>query len=471
MLKYRKSCDQEKNPMKTLIEPFKIKMVESIRQTTEEERIEILKKADYNPFRIKAEDILIDFLTDSGTGAMSDKQWAAMMTGDESYAGSKSFFRFEKAVQNITGFTHIIPTHQGRAAERILFSVAVKEGDKIPNNTHFDTTRANVEFNKAEAVDMVIPEGKVPTLEHPFKGNMDLNRLAEFLEKYHESVPMGMITITNNSGGGQPVSMENIRETAKLLHKYDIPFFIDACRFAENAYFIKLREAGYQDKSVLEIAQEIFSYADGCTMSAKKDAMVNIGGFLAVNDDTLAMNCRNLLILTEGFPSYGGLAGRDLDALAVGLEEVLHEDYLKYRLRTAAYMGERLTEAGIDIIRPTGGHAVYIDARAFYPHIPASQFPGQVLCAELYRKGGIRGVEIGSVMFGRKSPDTGEEIPAEMELVRLAFPRRVYTQSHFDFAIEAIIETYGEREKARGLKITWEPPFLRHFTAKFDLVD
>lgn len=457
--------------MKTLIEPFKIKMVEAIRQTTEEERIEILKKADYNPFRIKAEDILIDFLTDSGTGAMSDRQWAAMMTGDEAYAGSKSFFRFEKAVQNITGFTHIIPTHQGRAAERILFSVAVKAGDKIPNNTHFDTTRANVEFNKAEAVDLVIPEGKIPTLEHPFKGNMDLNRLAEFLEKFHESVPMGMITITNNSGGGQPVSMENIRETAKLLHKYDIPFFIDACRFAENAYFIKLRETGYQDKSVLEIAQEMFSYADGCTMSAKKDAMVNIGGFLAMNDDTLAMNARNLLILTEGFPSYGGLAGRDLDALAVGLEEVLHEDYLKYRLRTAAYMGERLTDAGIDIIRPTGGHAVYIDARAFYPHIPAVQFPGQVLCAELYRKGGIRGVEIGSVMFGRKNPDTGEEIPAEMELVRLAFPRRVYTQSHFDFAIEGIIETYGDREKAKGLEITWEPPFLRHFTAKFGLVN
>ncbi len=457
--------------MKSLIEPFRIKVVEAIRQTTEAERIEILKKADYNPFQIPAEDILIDFLTDSGTGAMSDRQWAAMMTGDESYAGSKSFFRFEKAVRNITGFTHIIPTHQGRAAERILFSVGVKKGDKIPSNTHFDTTRANIEFNGAEAVDLVIPEGKIPMLEHPFKGNMDLTRLAAFLEENHTHVPIGMITVTNNSGGGQPVSMENIRETASLLHRYGIPFFIDACRFAENAYFIKLREKGYEDKSPLEIAREMFSYADGCTMSAKKDAMVNIGGFLAMNDDAMAMNARNLLILTEGFPSYGGLAGRDLDALAVGLEEVLHEDYLKYRLRTAAYMGERLTEAGIDIIRPTGGHAVYIDAKAFYPHIPPSQFPGQVLCAELYRKGGIRGVEIGSVMFGKKDPETGAEIPAEMELVRLAFPRRVYTQSHFDFAIEAIIETYGERERAKGLRIAWEPPFLRHFTAKFSLVE
>ncbi|NOZ13678.1 MAG: tryptophanase [Acidobacteria bacterium] len=457
--------------MKSLIEPFRIKMVEAIRQTTERERTEILEKAHYNPFLIKAEDILIDFLTDSGTGAMSDKQWAAMMIGDESYAGSKSFFRFEKAVRNITAFTHIIPTHQGRAAERILFSVAVKEGDKVPSNTHFDTTRANIEFNRAEAVDFVIPEGKIPTLEHPFKGNMDLGRLADFLEKHHEQVPLGMITVTNNSGGGQPVSMENIRETSKLLHKYDIPFFIDACRFAENAYFIKLREPGYGDRDVLEIAREMFSYADGCTMSAKKDAMVNIGGFLAMNDETLAMNARNLLILTEGFPSYGGLAGRDLEAMAVGLEEVLHEDYLKYRLRTAAYMGERLTEAGIDIIRPTGGHAVYIDAKAFYPHIPPSQFPGQVLCAELYRKGGIRGVEIGSVMFGKKDPETGSEIPAEMELVRLAFPRRMYTQSHFDYAIEVIIETYGDRDRARGLKIVWEPPFLRHFTAKFSPVD
>jgi len=453
--------------MKTLFEPFKIKMVEPIRQTTEAERSGILKQAHYNPFLIHADDILIDFLTDSGTGAMSDRQWAAIMQGDESYAGSRSFYRFEETVRNITGFKNIIPTHQGRAAERILFSISVKEGNCIPNNTHFDTTRANVEFNRAEAVDLVIPEGRIPTLEHPFKGNMDLEKLEAFLETNKGNIPLGMITVTNNSGGGQPVSMENIRETSRLLHKHGIPFIIDACRFAENAYFIKLREPGYENKTVLEIAQEMFSYADGCTMSAKKDAMVNIGGFLALNDDEWAMHARNLLILTEGFPSYGGLAGRDLEALAVGLEEVLNEDYLRYRLRTAEYMGERLTSAGIDIIRPTGGHAVYIDASTFYPHIPSHQFPGQVLCGELYKKGGIRGVEIGSVMFGKRNPDTGEETPAPMELVRLAFPRRVYTQSHFDFAIEAIIETFGQRENARGLEFVWQPPFLRHFTAKF----
>ncbi len=457
--------------MSIIIEPFRIKVVEPIRQTTEEERVKILKDAHYNPFLIKSDDILIDFLTDSGTGAMSDRQWGALMQGDESYAGSRSFYRFESVVKKITGFKHIIPTHQGRAAERILFSIMVNKGDIVPNNTHFDTTRANIEFNDAEAIDLVIPEGKIPELEHPFKGNMDLGKLEELLEKYHERIPLGMITITNNSGGGQPVSMENIREVSKLLHKYNIPFFIDACRFAENAYFIKLREKGYQDKSVLEIAQEIFSYADGCTMSAKKDGLVNIGGFLAMNNDDLAMKARTLLILTEGFPSYGGLAGRDLEALAVGLEEVLNEDYLKYRLRTAEYMGERLIEAGINIIRPTGGHAVYIDAKSFYPHIPPSQFPGQTLVCELYKKGGIRAVEIGSVMFGKKDKETGEEIPAAMELVRLAFPRRVYTQSHFDYAIEKIIETFKDRDNAKGMRITWEPPFLRHFTAKFEPVE
>lgn len=457
--------------MKSLIEPFKIKMVESIRQTTEAERSEILEQAHYNPFLIHANDILIDFLTDSGTGAMSDRQWAAIMSGDESYAGSRSYFRFEEVVRNITGFTHIIPTHQGRAAERILFSIALKEGDMVPNNTHFDTTRANVEYNRAEAHDLVIDEGKIPTLVHPFKGNINLEKLASFIRENRERIPLGMITVTNNSGGGQPVSMENIRETSRILKKHGIPFILDACRFAENAYFIKLREPGYESKSVLEIAREMFSYADGCTMSAKKDGMVNIGGFLALNDESWAMHARNLLILTEGFPSYGGLAGRDLEALAVGLEEVLNEDYLKYRLRTAEYMGERLIAAGIDIIRPTGGHAVYIDAASFYPHIPAHQFPGQVLCCELYRKGGIRGVEIGSVMFGKKNPDTGAEIPAPMELVRLAFPRRVYTQSHFDYAIESIIETHAGRDAATGLEIIWEPPFLRHFTATFKPVE
>ncbi len=444
--------------MKTLIEPFKIKMVEPIRQTTEAQRLAILKKAHYNPFTIRAEDILIDFLTDSGTGAMSDAQWGAIMTGDEAYAGSRSFFQFEKAVRDITGLKHIIPTHQGRAAEKILFSLVGGKGKKIPNNTHFDTTRANIEYSGAEAVDLVIPEGKIPSCVHPFKGNMDLDKLAAFLAKHHKSVPLGMMTVTNNSGGGQPVSMENIRETARLYRKYKIPFFLDVCRFAENAWFIKIREKGYAKKSVIEIAREMFSYADGCTMSAKKDGMVNIGGFLALNDDALAMQARNLLILTEGFPSYGGLAGRDLAALAVGLYEALDEDYLRYRIRTAEYMGERLLAAGVEIIRPTGGHAVYIDAKAFYPHIPPAQFPGQVLACELYKKGGLRGVEIGSVMFGKN---------AAMELVRLAFPRRVYTQSHFDYAIEVILETFADRRKARGLQITWEPPFLRHFTARF----
>lgn len=453
--------------MKTLIEPFKIKMVEAIKQTTPKQREQILKKAHYNPFLIHAEDILLDFLTDSGTGAMSDRQWGAIMTGDEAYAGSRSFFRFEEMVRRITGYRNIIPTHQGRAAERILFSILVKSGSAVPNNTHFDTTRANIEYNQGEAVDLVIPEGKIPSLEHPFKGNMDLQKLADFLKKNRARVPLGMITVTNNSGGGQPVSMENIRETSKLFRKHKIPFFIDACRFAENAYFIKIRDPKYRNTPVIDIAREMFSYADGCTMSAKKDGMVNIGGFLAMNDDTMAMHARNVLILTEGFPSYGGLAGRDLEALAVGLEEVLHEDYLAYRIRTAEYMGERLLKAGISIIRPTGGHAVYIDAAAMYPHIPPHQFPGQVLVCELYKTGGIRGVEIGSVMFGKKDPKTGKPVPAAMELVRLAFPRRVYTQSHFDFAIEAIIETYQQRRKARGLKITWEPPFLRHFTAKF----
>jgi tyrosine phenol-lyase len=452
--------------MKTLIEPFKIKMVEKIKFTTEKERKKILEANHYNPFLIKAEDILIDFLTDSGTGAMSDKQWAAIMMGDESYAGSRSFFEFERVVKKIMGFKHIIPTHQGRAAERILFSLLAKKGNIVPNNTHFDTTRANIEYNEAEAIDLVIPEGKIPEKIHPFKGNMDVGKLEKLLTEHHKNIPLGMITITNNSGGGQPVSMNNIKETSRLYKKYHIPFFIDACRFAENAYFIKLREKGYSNKSVLEIAKEMFSYADGCTMSAKKDGIVNIGGFFAINDDSLAMSARNLLILTEGFPSYGGLAGRDLQALAVGLEEVLDEDYLRYRLRTAEYMGEKLLKAGISIIQPTGGHAVYIDAKHFYPHIPPSQYPGQVLACELYKKGGIRCVEIGSLMFGKKVFGRNEEIPAAMELVRLAFPRRVYTQSHFEYAIEIIIETFKKRDAAKGLQIIWQPPFLRHFTSR-----
>lgn len=446
--------------MKTLFEPFKIKVVEHIRETTEAERTTLLKKAHYNPFMIKAEDVLIDFLTDSGTAAMSDHQWAAIMEGDESYAGSSSFYHFEKIVKEITGFKHVIPTHQGRAAERILFSIIAKTGDIIPNNTHFDTTRANIEFNKAEALDLVIPEGKIPELVHPFKGNIDLEKLSAFVEKNYKHIPLGMITITNNSGGGQPISMSNLRETSYIFKKYKIPFFIDACRFAENAYFIKLREKGYESKSILEISQEMFSYANGCTMSAKKDGLVNTGGFLALNDDALAEKIKNLSILTEGFPTYGGMTGRDLNALAVGLQEVLEENYLRYRLRTAEYMGEKLLAAGVSIIQPTGGHAVYIDAKHFYSHIPLHEFPAQALVCSLYKKGGIRSVEIGSVMF---------QNPA-MELVRLAFPRRTYTQSHFDYAIEVIIECFKERDTACGLKIIWEPPFLRHFSAQFEPV-
>lgn len=457
------------NQMHTLFEPFKIKMVEALRSTTEEEREAILRASHYNPFLIRAEDVMIDFLTDSGTGCMSDRQWAALMEGDEAYAGSRSFYRFEKAVKDLTGFKNIIPTHQGRAAEKILFSVMVSEGQTVPNNNHFDTTRANIEYLKAEAEDLVIDEARDVSNPHPFKGNMDLEKLENFLNANIGRVPLGMLTITNNAGGGQPVSMENIRNTAAIYKKHNIPFFLDACRFAENAYFIKKREPGYSDKPVAEIAREIFSYADGCTMSAKKDGMVNIGGFLAMNDDNTAMHSRNVLILTEGFPSYGGLAGRDLEALAVGLEEVLHEDYLRYRLRTAEYMGEKLLEEGISIVQPTGGHAIFIDASAFYPHIPASQYPGQVLVCELYKKGGIRGVEIGSVMFGKRLPD-GTEQPARLELVRLAFPRRTYTQSHFDYAAEIIKEVYAERDKAKGLRISWQPPFLRHFTCHFEPV-
>lgn len=455
--------------MKTLFEPFKIKMVEALKTTTETERVEILKSAKYNPFLIRAEDVMIDFLTDSGTGCMSDQQWAAIMRGDEAYAGSKSFFRFEEVVRDLTGYKHIIPTHQGRAAEKILFSVMVEPGQSVPNNNHFDTTRANIEFLKAEAVDLVIDEGKQPQTYHPFKGNMDLNKLEQYLEKNSSNVPIGMLTVTNNAGGGQPVSMENIREVSKLYKRFNIPFFLDACRFAENAYFIKMRESGYENRSIKSIVQETFSYADGCTISAKKDGMVNIGGVLAFNDDDAAMQARNMLILTEGFPSYGGLAGRDLEALAVGLQEVLEEDYLKYRLRTAEYMGEELTRAGIQIVQPTGGHAIFIDAKAFYEHIPAEQYPGQVLVCELYKKGGLRGVEIGSVMFGGKD-EAGNEVPSPMELVRLAFPRRTYTQSHFDYAADIIKEVYRERASAKGLKIVWQPPFLRHFTCHFEEV-
>lgn len=454
-------------PVKTIIEPFKIKVVEPIRMTTREQRETILAEAGYNLFLVHADDVLIDLLTDSGTSAMSAGQWAAVMRGDEAYACSRSFYRFRDAVQGIFGFEYVIPTHQGRAAERILFSVCCKEGDVVPNNTHFDTTRANIEFRGAEAVDLPVPEALDPAALHPFKGNMDVTALSELIDRVgRDRIPLAMITITNNSGGGQPVSMENIRQVKKVLEPHGIPLYIDACRFAENAYFIKLREPGYADKSVKEIAQEIFSYADGCTMSAKKDALVNIGGFLCTNDAKLAELERDLLILTEGFPTYGGLAGRDLEAIAEGLEEVLHEDYLQYRIASTKYLGDHLTKGGVPIVQPPGGHAIYIDARAMLPHIPAEQFPAQALVVELYREAGIRSVEIGSLMFGKKSAETGEFTPAKMELVRLAIPRRVYTQSHVDYLVEAILEVNQRKESIGGMKLTYEAPFLRHFSAR-----
>ncbi len=454
--------------MKTIIEPFKIKSVEPIRFTSKEERIKILKKAGCNPFLIHADDVLIDLLTDSGTSAMSAKQWAGIMEGDESYAGSRSFYRFEEIVKKITGLEFIIPTHQGRAAEKILFFNVGGAGKFIPNNTHFDTTRANIEFTGAEAVDLLNETGKKPEVKADFKGDMDVEKLEAFIkEKGAENIPLCMLTITNNSGGGQPVSMKNIREVKAVCKKYGIPFFLDACRFAENAYFIKKREKGYENKSVLQIAQEMFSYADGATMSAKKDALVNIGGFLAMNDPDLALKCRNLLIVTEGFPTYGGLAGRDLEAVAQGLEEVLDEHYLQYRIRSVEYLGEKLVAAGIPIIEPPGGHAIYLDAKRFLPDIPPEQFPGQSIVCQLYIEGGIRAVEIGSVMFG-KYDKSGKLIPPPMELVRLAIPRRVYTQSHIDYVIEVIIEVFKNKNSMKGYKIIYEAPMLRHFTAKFE---
>lgn len=458
-----------KSPFKTIIEPFKIKMVEPIRMLTREERQALLGEAAWNVFLIRAENILIDLLTDSGTGAMSAAQWAKVMEGDESYAGCRSFYEFEEAVKDLTGLKHVFPTHQGRAAERILFTVVGGQGVVIPNNTHFDTTRANVEYTGAEALDLVIPEARDPSLEHPFKGNMDLDRLERTLAT-NDHIPLCMLTITNNSGGGQPVSMANIRAVSALCHRYGVPLFFDACRFAENAYFIKLREEGYADRAVKDIVREMFSYVDGATMSAKKDGLVNIGGFLAVNDDTLAMKVQNLEILTEGYPTYGGLAGRDLAALAQGLREVVDEDYLQYRIRSNQYIGEALTQAGIPVMRPIGGHAVYIDAKALLPHIPPHQFPGVALTGALYLEGGVRSVEIGSLMFGKKDPAGGPELPAPMELVRLAIPRRVYTQSHMDYLIEVILYTAAHRDAIRGLELTYEAPFLRHFTARLQPV-
>jgi len=453
---------------KTIIEPFKIKSVEPIRFTTREEREVLLKDAGYNPFLLPADDVLIDLLTDSGTAAMSAKQWAGIMEGDESYAGSKSFYRFEAVIKSITNMKFIIPTHQGRAAEKILFSIVGGPGKYFPNNTHFDTTRANIEFSGAEAVDLLNEVGKHPEIRADFKGNMDVEKLEAFIkEKRVENIPLCMITVTNNSGGGQPVSMQNIKEVKAICNKYGIPLFLDACRFAENAYFIKMREKGYKNKTPLEIAQEMFSYADGVTMSAKKDALVNIGGFLAMNDEQLAMKCRNLLIVTEGFPTYGGLAGRDLEAVAQGLLEIVDEHYLQYRIRSVEYLGERLVAAGVPIIEPPGGHAIYIDAKRFLSNISADQYPGQSIVCELYLEGGVRSVEIGSVMFG-KYDKNGKLVPSMMELVRMAIPRRVYTQSHIDYLIEVILEVFKNRDKLKGYKIIYEAPMLRHFTAKFE---
>ncbi len=451
--------------MKTIIEPFRIKVVTPIRITTEEERARLVAEVKYNLFKLHSDDVLIDLLTDSGTSAMSSEQWAGIMRGDESYAGSPSFYRFEAAVRELMPFSHIIPTHQGRAAEAILASIVGGAGRIVPNNTHFDTTRGNFEAVGIEAVDLPIPEGTDPESSHPFKGNMDLERLEALLEAEAGRVPLVVITITNNAGGGQPVSLSNIRATKKLCEKYGKPLFIDGCRFAENAYFIKLREDGYEDTPVKEIVKEIFSCADGMTMSAKKDAFANIGGWLALNDDDWALQARNRLILTEGFPTYGGLAGRDLEAIATGLAEVVSEDYLKYRIRTIQYINEALDKAGVPVMKPAGGHAVFIDARRMLEHIPPLGYPGHALAVALYVTGGVRGCEIGTVMFGLRAD--GTERAASMDLLRLAMPRRVYTQSQADYIIECVCEVKAKAKQLRGFEITWQPGAMRHFTAEF----
>ena len=454
-------------PVKTIIEPHRVKMVEPIRLTDRSERERLIEKARYNLFLLHADDVIIDLLTDSGTSAMSSEAWGAMMRGDESYAGARSWFRFRDTVTDIFGFEQVVPTHQGRAAERILFSVMVEPGSIVPNNTHFDTTRANIEFCGGKAVDLPCPEAADLESDAPFKGNMDTKALEALVAEHGaEKIPLIMVTITNNSGGGQPVSMANIREISRIAREAGIPFYVDACRFAENAYFIKLREPGFEDVSVTDIAREMFACADGCTMSAKKDAFANIGGFLCTNDAELAQRERNILILTEGFPTYGGLAGRDLEAIAVGLREILDEHYLDYRLLSTRYVVNGLLDSGIPVVAPAGGHAVYLDARRFLPHIEPLHYPGQALAVELYIEAGIRGCEIGTVMFGM-DPHSGEERPARSDLVRLAIPRRVYTQSHMDYVLEAIQYVWDRREAIRGMRIVEAPQFLRHFTAHF----
>jgi len=455
--------------IKPPVEPFRIKTVEKIKITTRKEREEILKQAGFNVFNIPAENVFIDLLTDSGTSAMSDNQWAGLMVGDESYAGAKNFFHFQDTVRNIFCFKHVIPTHQGRAAERILFETLLKKGDCVPSNIHFDTTRANIEVRGAEAVDLVIDEAYDPDSDHPFKGDMNVEKLKKLIEKKgREKIPLVMLTITNNSGGGQPVSVRNIKDVSQVCKKYRLPLFFDACRFAENAYFVKKREKGYEKKSVLEIAQEIFSYGQGATMSAKKDALVNIGGFVTLDDDLLAEKLKNQLIISEGFPTYGGLAGRDLEAIARGLEEILEEDYLDYRINQVAYLGQMLDEAGVPIFKPIGGHAVYLLADRFLPNIPRPQYPGWALTVALYREAGIRAVEIGGVMFAKKDKKTGREVFPRLELVRLAIPRRVYTSAHLEYVAQSIIELYRHRDKIRGLRIVRESPYLRHFTVRME---
>jgi tryptophanase len=449
----------------TIVEPFRIHSVEPIRLTTVEQRDAALEAAGYNLFNLHADDVLIDLLTDSGTGAMSRDQWAAIQRGDESYAGSPSWFVFLYAVRELFPFRHVIPTHQGRAAEKILFTVLGGPGKVVPNNTHFDTTRANVEATGAEAVDLVIPEGRDPAAIHPFKGNMDVGALNRLLTEGGDVVPVVFVTVTNNSGGGQPVSLANLREVRDVCDQHGVSLFLDGCRFAENAWFIKLREPGQGERSIPDIVREMASLADGMTMSAKKDGLANIGGWLALNDDALAEQCRNLLILTEGFPTYGGLAGRDLEAIAQGLREVVDEDYLRYRVRSTEYLGEALDRSGVPLVKPFGGHAIYLDARALLPHVPPLQYPGQALAIALYREGGIRGCEIGTVMFGRR-PD-GSEAPAAMDLVRLAIPRRTYTQSHIDYVIEVVRWVAERAADLRGLRIDEQPAALRHFTARF----